>query len=183
MVLAVTDSAGVAQCRVPAEDAGAEGEIHHIPIGDLRPSPHGRDRSRPGVDLAYHFAMQNFEVLSLYRSKLADPSPIGRSIDKWFCLEVTCPAIAVAFPISWIALAANGILLHRTVSIGDDGDAGARSVRLSLGPARRLDPRRRSDARSDLVAADHWCFGKYSVNQWQLGSPPAPRRCGGGCWL
>ena len=51
MVLPVTDSAGVAQCRVPAEDAGAEGEVHDIPIGGFRPSRHGRDRSRPGVDL------------------------------------------------------------------------------------------------------------------------------------
>ena len=48
--------------------------------------------------------MQNFEVLSLYRSKFADPSPIGRLIDRWFCLGVTCPVMAVAFPISWIAL-------------------------------------------------------------------------------
>jgi hypothetical protein len=53
---------------------------------------------------AYHFAMQNFGVLSLYRSKIANPSPIGRSIDKWFCLAVTCPAMAVGFPISWVHL-------------------------------------------------------------------------------
>jgi hypothetical protein len=64
---------------------------------------------------AYHFGMQNFGVLSIYRNKreqqdvsdnsslLPPGQPRGqRRIDKSFCLALTGAAMAAAFPVSFV---------------------------------------------------------------------------------
>jgi hypothetical protein len=52
---------------------------------------------------AYHFAMQNFGVLSLYRSKGGGGL---RRLDRFYCLVVTLSAMAMSFPIYKVDLPA-----------------------------------------------------------------------------
>ena len=48
---------------------------------------------------AYHFGMQNFGVLTIYRIK----NGIGaRSSDRIFCLTMTCTAMALSFPVWFV---------------------------------------------------------------------------------